>query len=312
MRSEDSDLIAELHRSLAQPPYWTGFLTRLMARLSAQSASVILWRPDTRAPQVFSVPDTAAMLPAETLQKQRYGRVYSGDDFAHPIHFRSMRLRIDGGAEAWVIVQRAGVDFGASASAALTLMDGNLAVACQRFLNDQTRAVQADQMEMIAQRLQIGWALAEVQFGALVVLASGGVVQGLVQAGRLRLPAQLQRKISDSAAQETASPIALQDQGIQFLALPQPLGRVLIYVQRQIAPLNPSADLLADITGLTPAEARFVQKLVAGNTIAQAGAALSLTAETARYYSKQAYAKLGLAGQTAVVRMVETSVLRLL
>ena len=43
-------------------------------------------------------------------------------------------------------------------------------------------------------------------------------------------------------------------------------------------------------------------ELARGRSIAEAGAALGLTIETARNYSKRIYAKLGLRGQAELVR----------
>jgi len=107
-------------------------------------------------------------------------------------------------------------------------------------------------------------------------------------------------------------PAALHGGDLQFLLLPEGATSVVIYIAQSGRVQQVAPELLAAFTGLTLAEARFLQQMVQGKTIAQAGAALGLTAETARYYSKQTYAKLGAANQTALLRQIDASVLRLL
>ena len=65
-----------------------------------------------------------------------------------------------------------------------------------------------------------------------------------------------------------------------------------------------SAALLARLFGLAPREAELAIALSEGHSIAEAGEAMGLTLETARNYSKQLYAKLGVRGQTQLVRLV--------
>ena len=59
---------------------------------------------------------------------------------------------------------------------------------------------------------------------------------------------------------------------------------------------------------LTPAEARFASAIADGKTLDEAAAALSITIETARHYSKRLYAKTGARGLPDLVRLLLTSV----
>ena len=70
-------------------------------------------------------------------------------------------------------------------------------------------------------------------------------------------------------------------------------------------------DQLVDLFGLLPSEARLAWLLAQATSIAEAAAALGLTIETARNYSKKIYAKTGARGQADLVRIVMTSVLAL-
>lgn len=311
MRSEDADLVAQLHRDFGQIPVGQGFLARLSARVSALGAALVITPsgPD-QTPIACHYPQVSPLPSSDQVQRMRYLRVYSGDDFPHPRPFRAIRLRLDGGGDAVLVVQKDGADFAASTSALLTLLAENLAVAAQSAIDRRADGDQAAQMADVLARMGLAWVLVEWQAGVPVVLASAGeLAQRVMQAGRLRLPATLQRRLADGLGQ--AGPIAGQDADLQILALPAP-PRMVVYVQAPRASIGASPATLAEFAGLSLAEARFVQQLANGLTIAQAGQALGLTPETARYYSKQAYAKLDLPSQTAVVQMIDRSVLRLL
>ncbi|HKX79670.1 MAG TPA: helix-turn-helix transcriptional regulator [Novosphingobium sp.] len=78
-------------------------------------------------------------------------------------------------------------------------------------------------------------------------------------------------------------------------------------------PRRPSAEgalRFATLFGLAPREAELAVALAQGHSIADAGHQLGLTLETARNYSKRIYSKLGVRGQSDVVRLVlESSML---
>ncbi|MCB2049154.1 MAG: LuxR family transcriptional regulator [Novosphingobium sp.] len=64
---------------------------------------------------------------------------------------------------------------------------------------------------------------------------------------------------------------------------------------------------LADLYNLPRREAEFAMAMADGLSIAEAGARMGLTLETARNYSKQLYAKLEVSGQAQLVRLVQRS-----
>jgi DNA-binding CsgD family transcriptional regulator len=314
MRVEDADLVAEMHRSAGQFPPWDGFLRSFITRLGAQMASVIIQGPDPhRQMAIFAHPKGTDQPSTENLRLMRYQRIYTGADFAHTRPFRALRMRLQGGGDAWAIVQKEGADFAATASAVLTLIADNFALACLRYLSDMSAQVISQNMAEVLRRLGLAWAV--VDAGMAIVATGGNLPQGAVQSNRLYLPQAIMAKLTEGLRIGTFPPIAVQEGGVQYLAMPQPnadrMARAIIYMQtpRDFAAPVP---VLAQFTGLTPTEARFVLQLTTGKTIAQAGQALNLTPETARYYSKQAYAKLPSPNQTALMRQIETSVLRLL
>ena len=73
----------------------------------------------------------------------------------------------------------------------------------------------------------------------------------------------------------------------------------------------PSCEQLVDMFGLLPSEARLAWLLAQATSIRDAAAALGLSEETARNYSKKIYAKTGASGHAELVRVIMTSVLAL-
>lgn len=71
-----------------------------------------------------------------------------------------------------------------------------------------------------------------------------------------------------------------------------------------LASQGQAARALAALHGLSANEAALAEALARGETIVEAGARLRLTSETARNYSKRAYAKTGAKGQADLVRIV--------
>ena len=71
------------------------------------------------------------------------------------------------------------------------------------------------------------------------------------------------------------------------------------------------ASVLMELFGLAPAEARLAAALADGATIADAAAALGLTVETARNYSKRVFAKSRTHGQPDLIRAIMGSLARL-
>lgn len=72
-------------------------------------------------------------------------------------------------------------------------------------------------------------------------------------------------------------------------------------------PAEPSlvqAERLAELHGIGRREAELAVLVSNGHSIAEAARAMGLTEETARNYSKQLYAKLGVRGQAGLVRLV--------
>lgn len=308
MRSEDSDLIAKLHNSAADQPAWLGFCDALRARLRARDAVVLLTSAlnEEGDPQIFGRSPQPLALGSEQLRRMRFLRAYTNEDLPSPMPFRAIRTRVDDGGHAWLLVQRNDDDFAAMASALLSGLAPHLAIAARQYWARVQMQAYMRQMDHMALRLGLAWVLLGTD-GA-PCLASAGLGQSLVQGGRLRL-----RPLPD-LQRMGAQPRAWQEGALQLLLCPLPEGGAALYVQGQEAPMQGEhlAQALADLMHIAPAEARFALQMAQGQTIAEAGTALNLSLETARHYSKQIYSKMGVSSQTAMMRRVQNSVLRLL
>lgn len=91
--------------------------------------------------------------------------------------------------------------------------------------------------------------------------------------------------------------------GLSAYGLPD--GTVLLRAAREL----PAPDRLAHALGLTLSEARLARALGQGLSLPEATAVLGLTRETGRSYAKQIYAKTGVNGQPALMRLLWCSAL---
>jgi DNA-binding CsgD family transcriptional regulator len=307
MRADDSDILLALYRSAQDLAPWAGFLAALGARTGAKTVQVIL-QTESTVPVVFGA--QSGPLGSDVLARMRYQRPYSGDDFVAPSHFRALRMRPLGG-DAWVVVAREGDDFSAATSALLGWLGPHLAQGAVQFWQAERVRAQAAAFVDVATRTGLSWALLSAQ--GHVVLAADTLPPRYLAGDRLRLPAPMLRKVLDTVAGYRAG------HSQEALALPNALiapiqsaGADAIFYTYGVKLRNDNAKTLSDLFALTPAEARFAAALGAGQTIKEAGETLGFTPETARYYSKQVYAKLGVTGQVEAMRRIENSVYRLL
>ena len=313
MRADDSDILLALYRSAQESPAWTGFLRAVAGRAGATAAYVVAQR-EGESPQSFGA--GAVPLSHDSLMRMRYLRPYSGDDMAAAQPFRALRVRVDGGGDAWVIVVRQGDDFASATSALLSGLAPHLALAAAQFWRQQRALARQAAAQDMAARLGISWVLLGANGAAIA--ASDSVPAGLLMGEKLRLPIpaqrQLTQRLSSFGESQNMGPLALKIAPFQALLVPfSGHGAAAILYVLSVKPTpNQAWPMLADIFGLTPNEARFAAELAGGKSIAQAGAALGFTLETARHYSKQLYAKMGAAGQADVVRRIENSVYVLL
>ncbi len=313
MRADDSDILLALYRSAQDSAAWAGFLRAVANRTWATAAYVVTQR-EGESPESFGA--GAVPLASESLTQMRYLRPYSGDDMAAAQPFRAIRVRVEGGGDAWVIVVRQGDDFASATSALLSSLAPHLALAAAQFWRQERALAHQAAAQDMATRLGISWVL--LGANGAIIAASDSVPPSLMIGDKLRLPTPVQRQLSQRMLSyvegQNSVPLALNIAASQALLVPfvgQGAAAILYVLTAKPTP-EQAWPVLADIFALTPNEARFAAELAQGKSIAQAGTALGFTLETARHYSKQLYAKLGAAGQVEVVRRIENSVYKLL
>ena len=82
---------------------------------------------------------------------------------------------------------------------------------------------------------------------------------------------------------------------------------VAVHIQAAPSTTPEPAAALEELFDLSPSTARFAWALAQTGGIAESAEQLGLTIETARFYSKTLYAKLGVKGQAELTRRVLTS-----
>jgi DNA-binding CsgD family transcriptional regulator len=153
---------------------------------------------------------------------------------------------------------------------------------------------------------------------AVQILAMTDTVFGQI-GGKLGLPMPAAKTLNDwlqdCENRTDQDAVAVQIENLQMLIQTYPTAEnptALVHLRDMTRPIVTGATILAQLAHITLSEARFALKLFEGLTIAEAGAALGLTLETARNYSKQIYFKMDLRGQSDLIRYLQNSVIPLI
>lgn len=245
---------------------------------------------------------------------------------------RWLRVSASGAADAWLVLVRHREDFSASSSAVLSTIAPHLGAALRTL---------AALIELRLQAAMAHAALGRIGVGQLALDASGRVMAADPVAERLLnfapdsgpLPGpQSSRRlhVTPGAARELeyacAQIAAGADTAERMVQLDERRGLWLLLRKAQLPLARPhaapavigtlretrredaeaAAAVLRLRHGLSQNEARLAHALSAGESIAEAGARLGLTPETARNYSKRIYAKTGTSGQADLVREILT------
>jgi DNA-binding CsgD family transcriptional regulator len=241
---------------------------------------------------------------------------------------RFLRVSAGGAADAWLVLVREREDFSGSAIAVLDAVAAHLAAALRTLA------------ALIDQRLQTALATAALGRLGVAQLAfdAGGRVMAADPAAervltlvpepggrpgrRLHLRPDAAHGLEQACAELAANPQALprvirvddtQDIDLVLrrsdLVLAEPNARpAVIGMLRETVrePARAAIRILAARHALSANEAALAHALSLGESLAEAGARLHLTEQTARNYSKRIYAKTGARGQADLVRIVLT------
>lgn len=340
-RVDEVELLTALHAGVHEMPQWQTFLERLRRRMRAGHCWLIIGSddPDIRerhwlvAAPGLSADATSGSIPgAIRAARQRPDRIYTGNDLAdllpEPIprlelsgkYLRTIRVISPGVLSGWIAVARSGEDFSAADGAVLTALVPHLAIALQTMaaLDDLRGRVTLG--EAVLQRAGLGWAWVEND-GALGsaspvarhILADGGAYLQSDSADAVRRLIDAPTTNSDRSTDRcTAVRSPTPDIGLRKVGFPpieQPASdAMLLIVRGPPAEHCEQIELLAQQFKLTRTEAKLALLLARNLSIAEAAAALGLTVDTARNYSKRLYFKTTTRGLSELVRRVLLSV----
>lgn len=335
--SDESGLVLPLFEGLFEVPMWETFLRRLMQRTGAQRVTLTMRNvaaPD-QLPMQRSLPaETRAPFDLPTLAALRPNRVYALEelrDFDNPARreeqdaaftaagvgdARLIRIAGRGELNAWIVLLHEREAFAAADSALLTALVPAMASAMAMLAGIGVVRRRADMAEDALAMLGIGQAALDEQ-GRVLVCDS-------VAAQHLPLPRA-------NAMPQGQPNSAVMKACIDLADAPPSARRVVAVGEYQLLlrPIHPEARsatnpavaiaalrlprredpaigaaVIAGSMGLSQREAALAEAMSRGVPIVEAGAALQLTNETARNYSKRIYAKTGTSGQADLVRKV--------
>lgn len=329
-----------LHEGMHEQPAWATFLQRLRRRVRAASARLLLARGEAAIDiaarinqrdveirtRSLSEPDDP--IPYSSLRSQR---VYAFSEFPAPPPYagRIVRAGADD-LDGWLVITSGEDDFSPYDAAFLGMLSPHLAIALRNYA-----VVERDRL----QRQAGDWALGRLGRGWLALSASGRIVGAdelaeklLREGSHLRQTAErrllaaspaahqrLVRAIEAVAADPQAAPRAVriaEEPQLELLVAPidpdGPQGPIIgaavaVHIQGPPPAAADPAAALGELFELSPALARFAWTLGRTGGIAESADELGLTVETARFYSKQLYAKLGVKGQAELARRILTS-----
>mgnify|MGYP001806972593 CR=1 FL=1 len=293
-RADETDLLLPLHDGMHEAAPWAVFLRRLRQRVRADGVALTV-QPAVGAEQWFvagQVTDDRAWR-----VRLRPQRVYA----AEAGFGRTIRADAAEGTRGWLSIARAGRDFSAADGALLAGLAPHLAVALRGWEALERGRLTHEAAEMAVRRAGLGWVAFD---GDGRVLAASA---GAVEVGAARLATTRGTIAPGLVMLREAPPLPMLVVPVAARAIAA-LGLVDLGVAGDPA-LRPA--VLAGLFGLAPAEARLAAALAGGATIAEAAAALGLTLETARNYSKRVFAKSRTRGQADLMRAIAGSLARL-
>ena len=339
-RTDELELLTVLHSGMHERPIWGQFLGRFVRRVGADSARLVVARGEAAievAARPFSrqveMRTRALGEPGDAVPygSLRPHRVYAFAEFLTPPAGQGRVLRADGeDLSAWLVVHNHEHEVSPSNVSLMSALAPHLSVALANHA-----ALERGRLEH-----QVSdWALGRLGRGWLALTASGRVVaadelgerllnEGLrlrrsadrrLMAGSAEANQRLSRAIEAAAADPGGGTRAVriaEEPRLELLIAPLaadeadgPIFDAALVAHVQVAPplAEEPVPALCALFDLSPAVARMAWALGRGGGVGEAAAELGLTRETARFYSKAVYAKLGVRGQAELARRLLTS-----
>lgn len=276
-----------------------------------------------RPGRVYSMAEFADHDPAYRAERQSHMR------FLGVVDERVVRLIADDGLDAWLILARA-KPCSAMDSALLSNLAPYLREVVRAMVRLERQGIEATMAARALTRDSLAWLLFDHDARVIAIgrdsesafrdLGLNPPRVGERLAGVAPSTAQaLARAAADFAAQPQAPPRALilheaprleallcASGQTPTLTLATPVMIALCRLPARAASPD-RAEMFARLHDLPRREAELALALAEGQSIAEAAAAMGLTLETARNYSKRLYAKLAVRGQAELVRLVHES-----
>lgn len=288
-------------------------------------------RDDMPDPELDLLSDLG-LIPYAALRQNRVYALEEMLDFAHPdtpdrqraalkqagiAHARFIRISSAKGNNAWLILLSERQPFDAGDSALLDALAPHVAIALDTLEELGAHKLRAAIAEQVLALLGIGQAVFDAQGRVILSDSLATQVLGAHPGSLLPLPAGTGRELADACQAMTKEPATARkviniasDHARNMLVRPLPvsMGTEAVAVGAIRLPQDQGARaparIVARLLGLSEREAALAETLSRGASILEAGAQLRLTPETARNYTKRAYAKTGASGQADLVRMI--------
>jgi DNA-binding CsgD family transcriptional regulator len=270
---------------------------------------------------------------AEFLEPNNPAHVAFSRDFLQPMGIRDLRvLRIaePGGYNAWLSIFRGDRDFGGGEILLLGALAEHLGIAFRTLSAIEQERIRHGISATVMKRLNFCWftldargRVIDTDEGAEALLRRSSVLRRDPR-GRLfptdppaeRAFSESLRAIADAPGGRARAIHLSDDPWLDMLVVPMSQRRIAgkltavatAYVHGEDRSGSDRRDQLRELFGLSRAEAGLALALSRGQRIAEAAVDLGITEETARYYTKQLYAKTGARGQADLVRLVMASV----
>lgn len=342
---DERELLLPLFEGIHEDPLWNTFLRRMLARTRANRVMLIASLPGaaelftrqahSRELEPLTGSQIAAAMPFP-VNALRPGRSYaleelfsieSADAFEQQraglaaigiAHARILRIAPREQLNAWLLLLHHRNDFTAADSALLSGLAPHLGCALETLVRIDGLNLRAGMAEEALALLGIGQAALTREGRVIIADAIGAAALPGDAAGRIaRTGPALGSACGELADQPRAArrvlrrdersghDLLLRPAAAQAARLLQPAAIALVREARREDPAS-GARILMATHGLSPREAALAEALSRGEPLVEAGAALGLTAETTRNYSKRIYAKTGTSGQADLVRLLLT------
>lgn len=322
-RNDQTGLIAALFDAASgQSAGWSAFLEVLVAMTQAEGAAL------ASGPGQQAAIGRCSPFDDETVRQMRIDRVYAAENISGLVAegwIRAVKVRV--GRDGYAVLQicRAAHerDF---RSAEAQHLDGLVpflgqAVAIGRAQRSALRRTALT--ERVASGLGAGWILFD-RTGLILDLSPVALEWGRTSDQRLQVRGRLETPDPGVAMQfrrglavcvEGKGPVTVSMGGhpvAEMILTPETReGERLVLGLLRAQPMTATlgAAHIARNLGVSLSEARLIMQLCDGENLRSAAVALGWTEETARSTSKQIFARLGVSGQTGLIRRVLNSAL---